>query len=46
MAYKLLIVKMLEEISEEDDLIFLGQIYTLVRLRVEKKQKRKEAAHE
>lgn len=46
MEYKLLIMKMLEKISEEDDLIFLRHIYTLVRLHVEKKQTRKEAAHE
>lgn len=46
MQYKLLIMKMLEGISEVDDLVFLQQIYTLVKLHVEKKQERKEAAHE
>lgn len=46
MEYKLQIIKMLEGISEEDELIFLRQIYTLVRLHEKKKQERKEAAHE
>lgn len=42
MEYKRLIMKMLGEISEEDDVIFLRQIYTLIKRHVEKKQKGKE----
>ena len=42
MEYKRLIMKMLGEISEEDDVIFLRQIYTLIKRHVEKKQKEKE----
>lgn len=42
MEYKRLIMKMLGEISEEDDLVFLQQIYTLVKRHMEKKQNGKE----
>lgn len=37
MRYKKLIYAMLKSINEEDDIIFLRQIYTLIRRHMEKR---------
>ena len=40
--YKRLILELLEEIEEvkEDDIIFLGQIYTMIKKHIEKRKSR------
>lgn len=36
MEYKRLIIEMLEKIKEDNDIIFLKQIYTLIKRHIEK----------